>query len=144
MSSVAAIVYVAHTQSFLRTLEATDAHIYLLTKEGALRSHRGPARKLIAKIPATQVVWVGVPPKWARKLGTLPFKSHFVGTPLRWQRMTNTTSAVSAIKAATTQSKTEEYKEKVQAARETATIFHKAQVAMLHSAAPWHVPEALR
>lgn len=144
MSQVATIVYAAHDKAFLRTLQATDAFVYTLTREGALTPLRGPQRASVAAIPVRRVVWVGIPKRWVGKLGSLPFESLHVGAASRWTRVKNPLEAVAKIKEAFLSIESEgkvNQRERVKAHEDRV---RQARVAALMAPPPYYVPQELR
>jgi hypothetical protein len=145
MNPVAAIAYAAHSQAILTALVGTGASVYTLTREGKLKPVSGPPVAAVKDIKARHVVWVGVPPRWVKKLGPLKFKCHYVlGAAGRWHREKDSHRALGFIKAA--QASVKSADKKLKKAREGARqqAEERARIAALEAAPGWYVPQELR
>ena len=143
MNQVAAILYVAHDAAALRAVRATGADVYTLTREGKLATVQGPEVKLVAHLQATQVVWAGVPRKWVGKLGSLPFKSTYVGGR-RWSRVTDAMDVVKKIASAKKAAEAEGIKVEQERRKAHADRVRAARLAALFSPPPIYIPQELR
>ncbi len=144
MNPVAAIVFSAHDRAFLRAVEATDALIYSVTRDGTLKALRGPPVDAVGRLPVAHVVWVGVPKPWVDKLGSQPFRSHFSSGTRSWRRAKDPTAAVQKIKLVFDLRDRE-----VKAVAEARAEAHeqsrlKVEAAVFHQPQPWYIPQELR
>jgi hypothetical protein len=143
MNQVAAIVYVAHDAAFLRAIQATGVDVYTLTKQGSLKAIQGPEKTLVAHLDAAEVVWVGVPKKWIGKLGSLPFKSHYLQSR-RWTQIASAMDAVKKIEAAKKSVAAEGIKVEQARRQEHSDRVREARRAALFVAPPIYIPQELR
>ena len=143
MNQVAAIVYVAHDAAFLRAIRATGVDVYTLTKQGTLKAIQGPEKTLVASIDATEVVWTGVPKKWIGKLGSLPFKSHYLQSR-RWTSIASAMDAVKKIEAAKKSVAAEGIRVESARRQEHSDRVRAARRAALFIAPPLYIPQELR
>ena len=144
MTPVAAIVFSAHDRAFLRAVEATDALVYTLTREGSLKALRGPSVAAVGNIPAGHVVWVGVPKPWVDKLGAQRFKSHFSSGTRSWRRSKDPSAAVQTIQEAfaARESEGQAVAEARAEAQEQSRL--RVESAVFQQPQPWYIPQELR
>lgn len=144
MNQVAAIVYAAHDAAFLRTVEASGALVYTLTREGGLRAVNGPPTAAVAQIPVRHVVWVGVPKRWVNKLGSLPFASSFSNNGGRWYRVSDSLKVVEKVREARASLVEAAKEDQAKRDRTKEEEAKRAKQVAFMSAPPLYIPQELR
>ena len=142
---IAAVLYANHSASFQATLESTGICVYTISREGVLR-RKGKNAGNVRAIPAKHVVWVGVPRRWVKQLGSqLKFKNHHVGGQRgNWTRLTSAEKPLILIDRI--QKKEARAQELLLKAREKALeeSIEQARKAALKAAPNWYIPQELR
>lgn len=110
-----------------------DAHpdllAYSFAPNSPLRTLAGKPVGEIGNIPATHVLWIGVPASWVEANGPFPFQSSFLGHPSIFRAFTDVEAALAQI-------------QRMIAPTPTSVVTPHLPL-ILGEEPPWYIPEAL-